>query len=336
MNKKFDLTWGESVAVRHAFVEQTHGIPIHFGLKELDEMDYTPFNGDAKLIQETEKVILRQTGMTYKHIFLTNGASGGCTIALRAYAHMGVYAAVTNPAPYFPLYPGMAYAAGLRHVTTEADFKVGAGWQRVFLLDSPHNPTGKHQGMPAWALGSHVIWDAVYHNSAYAHILPGAPPHDVVVGSFSKLTGLNGLRLGWIATNDDRVADQIGKLIAPEYCGLSKPSKMILGTLLDQFNNDPEYHWGAFEKGARYRLDLNRGEWAKLEKFFDGTVVPAVGMFYYAGLDNSAKALFDKAGVLYQAGSKCGTDDGFGRFNIGQDPKVVLGAVKSVLKADKI
>lgn len=336
--KKFDLTWGDSVAVRQAFIEQTHGIPIQFGLKELSEMDYTPFYGDAKLIEETAKVILRQTGQTYKHIFLTNGASGGCTIALRAYQAIGgLYGAVTNPAPYFPLYPAMIRAAGIaRHHTTEEEYKSGRGWKHVVLLDSPNNPAGRHVGVPEFAKLSPVIWDTVYHTWSYCHILPEAPKHDVAVGSFSKLTGLNGLRLGWIATNNDYVAPIIGELIAPEYCGLSKPSKMILLSMLDQFNNDPEYHWGAFEHASRYALDLNREQWAKLEKFFDGTLVPVNGMFYYAGMDDSAKALFEKAGVHYQVGSKCGTTDDFGRFNIGQDPKVVLAAVKAVLKTDKI
>lgn len=333
--KKFDLTWGESVVVRHRFLEHTRGIPIEFGLKELSEMDYTPFNGDLKLIDETHKVILRQTGKRYKHVFLTNGASGGCTIALRAYNKLGFDTVATHVGPYFPLYPLMAQAADLRHIHFEEEMNT---WLRetVFLLDSPHNPTGKHQTIPGWAYECPVIWDAVYHNWAYCHILPEPPKHDVMVGSYSKLTGLNGLRLGWIATNDDLLADEIGKLIAPEYCGLSRPSKMILTTLLDQFNRDPEHYWTAFEHSSRYWLDLNRGTWSKLEKYFGNTPVPVNGMFYYAQLDAACKRLLDKAGVMYQVGSKCGTTDDFGRFNIGQDPHIINGAVKSILNEDKI
>ena len=332
---KHDLIWGDSVAVRQAFLEQTRGISIQFGLTELEAMDYTPFNGDAKLIEETAKVILRHTGLKYDHIFLTNGATGACTIALRAYARSGSYVAViTNPAPYFPLYPGMAHAAGLKHVTERE--KMERAWKSVILLDTPANPSGSIAEAPLWASGCPVIWDAVYHNPAYCSILVPPPEHEVMVGSFSKLTGLNGLRLGWIATNHPFLAERIGKLIAPEYCGLSKPSKMILTTLLDQFNNDPDYFWGAFEQAARYKLDCNRTEWAKLEKYFNGYSVSPNGMFHYAYLDNAAKALLAEANVLYQAGSKCGTDDSFGRFNIGQDPKVILSAVRAILKADKI
>jgi aspartate/methionine/tyrosine aminotransferase len=332
--KTYNLVWGESVVVRNRFLESTRGIPIKFGLKELSEMDYTPFNGDVRLISETAKVIKTHTGLSYKHIFLTNGASGGCTIALRAYAQLGKKDCIVNPPPFFPLYPSMAKAAGLNLVTQDC---TGYGYKHsVVLLDSPANPSGNIIGSPSWAFDAPVVWDAVYHNAAYARILTNPPPHTVMVGSFSKLTGLNGLRLGWIATNDDVLADKIGMLIAPEYCGLSKPSKMILLTLLDQFNSDPEYFWREFECNARYWLDLNCEEWSKVEKYFGDTPGPINGMFYYAPVDAACARLLQKANVLYLSGSKCGTTDDFGRFNIGQDTSVIKNAVKSILKKDQI
>lgn len=329
----WDLCWGDSVAVRQAFLEQTKRVPIQFGLKELAQMDYTPFIGDAKLIEETAKVIMRQTGQKYDHIFLTNGASGGCTIALRSYAQAGHVNMITNPPPYFPLYPAMAQAAGLKHITEES--KMERGWKHVVLLDTPANPSGKNVFAPSWTFNIPVIWDAVYYSLAYCGVISPAPTHEVMVGSFSKLTGLNGLRLGWIATNHPFVAERITKLIAAEYCGLSKPSVMILQSLLTEFNNDPDL-WAEFEKAAKFKLDNNRSEWAKLEKYLGGQEVSPNGMFHYAPIDESAKRLFEKAGVLYQVGSRCGTDDGFARFNIGQDPQVILGAVKSILQNDKI
>lgn len=331
--KKFDLTWGESVAVRHAFLEQTRGRSVQFTQQDLREMDYTPFNGDARLIEQTNSVIYRQVGANYKHIFLTNGASGACTLALRAYQHKGCSVMGTNPPPFFPLYPAMARAAGIYDITHDGAHT--SCLKRVFLLDSPSNPSGQATDSPAWALGDPVIWDAVYHNAVYCSVLGPSPAHTVHIGSYSKLTGINGLRLGWLATNDDLLAAKIAELIAPEYCGLSKPSKIILQRLLDEvppLSND----WFAFERAARYRLDFNRTEWSKLEKYFQGQPVPVNGMFYYAEMDNACKRLMEKAGVLWQVGSKCGTSDDFGRFNIGQDPKVISAAVKSVLKADKI
>jgi aspartate/methionine/tyrosine aminotransferase len=329
---KFDLTWGESVAVRQAFLKNITLPNIHFTHESLLAMDYTPFNGDDKLIASTKAVILRQTGETYKHVFLTNGASGGCTIALRAYASLGARYGMTNPAPYFPLYPGMMKAAGLHHT---ADPKITNAWdQRVFLLDTPGNPTGQHMDVPTfYSKLDDVIWDAVYHNNVYCALKVPSPKHNIAVGSYSKLTGLNGIRLGWIATNDDVLAEEIATLIAPEYCGLSKPSKMIMAQLLEDINLSDS--WGKFENDARDALDYNRGMWSMLEKYFEGTPVPVNGMFYYAKMDKACKELFEKAEILWQSGTKCGHSDDFGRFNIGQDPVVIREAVKAVLKADK-
>lgn len=337
MNKKIiaDLTWGEAVVIRQAFLEQVKDLPISFGSEELQSMDYTPFSGDERLIEETKKVIKRLTGSTYKHIFITNGAAGGCTIALRAYSRSGrCVGAITNPPPFFSLYPSMIHSAGLRHVTSQKNYE--GEWRYVVLLDSPSNPSGEIPSVPSWAITEDIIWDAPYHSPAYMSLTLPPPPHDVMVGSYSKLTGLNGLRLGWIATDDDHLAGIVEKLVGAEYCGLSRPSLVILLNILDEFNKDFDHCWGTFERSAKAKLDLNRGEWSKLEKYFHGTTVPINGMFYYAHIDQACKKLLDKAGVLYQVGSKCGTSDDFGRFNIGQDPKLVMAAVKAVLKADKI
>lgn len=327
---KFNLTWGESVAVRQEFLKYIDGT-VHFGNKELLEMDYTSFNGNEALLEHTRKIIKRQTGLDYKHVFLTNGASGGVTIALRAYASLGVSCLGTNPPPFFPLYPAMMRAAGIHDLTHDGKWTMNL--DRVFLLDSPANPSGQFMGVPAWAGGDPVIWDAVYYNQAYCSVMLPPPNHDIMVGSYSKLTGINGLRLGWIATNNPCMAEVIGNLIAPEYCGLSKPSKMILKQLLDQYD---DHCWLGFEIGARYKLDGNRQEWAKLERFFGGQGTPVNGMFFYGPMDSAAKKLFERAGVEYKLGSECGHVEDFGRFNIGQDPMTVSGAVKAVLKADKI
>lgn len=325
--RKFDLTWGESVVVRQRFLEQADDANVKFSYRDLASMDYTPFNGDQELINETAKVIFRQTGQTYKHVFLTNGASGGCAIALRAFLRLDVKEGFTYPGPFFALYPAMMRAAGLKHSTYEPETDSNS----VFLLDSPSNPLGLHLEAPNEA--KYVIWDAVYHNRVYSKLAIDGPRHDVVVGSYSKLTGINGIRLGWIATNDDILALIIQDLLAPEYCGLSKPSMEIMLQLLQQYD---DYTWTMFEQQANYSLDCNREQWAKLEKYFGGTPVPVNGMFYYGQMDEAAKKLFEKAGIGWQSGLKCGDSDDFGRFNLGQDALLIKEAVKSVLKIDKI
>lgn len=322
---KYDLTWGESVCVRQAFVDNVHG-PIFFNPQHLMDFGYPKHEGDARLIELTHKVIERQTGQTYKHVFLTNGATGAVTISMRAFAKHGYEQVYTSKPPYFSLYPTMISAAGLSHVTDDP----GIFSPAIHLVDSPSNPMGTVGFIKAAKTQRPTIWDAVYHNKVYTNGKLGTIEHDLVCGSYSKLTGLNGIRVGWIGTNDDFMATTLYDLITSEYCGLSHASTEIL------LNTLPHLDWDNFELQARFRLDLNRTEWSKLTKYFGGTQVSPNGMFYYTEIDEAAKKLMAKAGVLFQSGAKMGSSDDFARFNLGQDNYLVTDAVKAVLKADRI
>lgn len=327
--KRYDLSWGHAVCVRSAFLDHITGRPIVFGLKELENMNYPPHEGDEKLIEITRKVIERQVGPTFKHIILTNGATGGVTLALRAYAKKGYSVAFTRSPPYFPIYPSMIESAGLIH-KIEADIR-SEGENPVALIDSPTNPEGivvenGNLGMP-------LIWDAVYHSRVYTYSNYKPLGCNVIVGSYSKLLGLNGLRTGWVATNDELLYLRLKELVTAEYCGLSSASTDILLNLLSQFKD--HRWWDHFEWAAKYNLDYNRGEWRKLEKYFNGYTVSPIGMFHYAHLDRSAKKLISKSNIIWTSGSSLGTDDNFGRFNLGQDCRLVRDAVKEVLKNDK-
>jgi aspartate/methionine/tyrosine aminotransferase len=326
--KKFDLTWGESVCVRTAFLETLGGAPVIFGYDQFEQFGYPKHEGHPELIELTKKVIKRQTGRTYKHVLLTNGATGAATITLRTLKQRGHNTCFTRTAPYFSIYPSMIKAAGFeRHVTEGHD--IFPGDKCIGLIDSPTNPQGIF--VSGRVFTDPVIWDAVYHNKVYTserrHEIPG---HDIVVGSYSKLLGINGIRVGWIAFNDDSLYNDLYKNVTAEYCGLSHASTHILLTVLKEF------YWEQFEQNARYQLDFNRGEWSKLEKYFGDHPVSKVGMFYYAYMDKACKKLMEKSGVLWMPGTTLGADDDFGRINLGQDNRLILNAVKEVLKIDKI
>lgn len=326
---KIDLGWGNSVAVREAFIKTYNREPLIIGPNELAKFDYPAHEGDQALISITADVIKRILGLSYRHIFITSGATGGCMIAMRAYAQMGFTMCLTREAPYYIRYPKMIEAAGLKHITNKKD-----GWEdnlEVHLVDMPSNPLGLMTDIYPDYHESPVILDAVYLNQVYMDpIKVQHIPHDVLVGSYSKLLGINGIRLGWVATNDDLLASRMKELITSEYCGLSTASQDILKSTL------PNFDWDLFFPYARFKIDLNRENFAKLEKYFGGTPIPTVGMFYYAPTDKKIKEILARAGVTYTQGSAMGTTDDFGRFNIGQDNKLVDDAVKAILKADRI
>lgn len=328
LNKKFDLSWGNSVSVRQAFLETISGGAASFGYKELEAMNYPAHEGDEELLELTKEVIFRQTGQKYDYVLLTNGATGGVTIALRAFHQQGYDVCHIEEPPFFPLYPTMVYASGFKSYSygllKEDTHKV------VRLIDSPSNPMGDIKiGVWRTDLETKIIWDAVYHNNVYTSIRIEPLDHDVAVGSYSKLTGLNGIRIGWIATNDGLLYHRLRDLVTAEYAGLDVPSMQILLKYLKDF------YWDSFEMNAQYKLNWNREQWSKLEKYFGDQPMSPHGMFYYAPMDKACKKLLEKSGVTWMPGSSCGTNDGYGRFNIGQDNKTIMRAVKEILKNDK-
>lgn len=324
---KYDLTFGESVAVRQRFLEVADKKPLVLDEAFLTNLGYASPDLDQKLLDITKKVISRQFGISYKHVMLSHGAAGGVVLALRALKERGHKTAYTAPPPYFSYYPLMIKAAGLRHFAGNLDINLVVN--PVHLVDSPSNPMGRIASPTRLSLGVPVVWDAPYHNNVYTDGKNTTIQHEVLVGSFSKLTGVNGLRLGWIATNDPLLFDRMSLLATAEYCGLSALNKHLLVTLLTGLD------WEKFETLSRASLNANREEWSKLERFFDGPVSPN-GMFYYSFLDAACKRLLTKSGIEWLPGTNCGTDDDYGRFNLGQDVKLIKNAVKDVLKNDRI
>lgn len=325
---KFDLGVGNSICVRKAFYDASDDegyIQSIIDVRDLLNYDYPNHDGDPRLLEITKSVIKRQTDQEYRHVFLTNGATGGVVIALRAYHQMGLISCCTRNAPYYVRYPSMIKASGLERIDSGYSFLKN---ETIILLDLPSNPLGLTDTIGE--VGIPLIIDGAYLNRVYAPIFYGLPRHDVMVGSYSKLLGINGIRVGWVATNDDLLAERLRDLIGAEYCGLSQASTDILLYALEGFD------WDKFEVSAKAKLDYNRTEWTKLERFFCGTPVSNVGMFYYGPMDSKAQQIFEKAGVIWTKGSALGTDDGFARFNLGQDNELIQKAVKAILKADRI
>lgn len=325
-----NLGWGEAVCIRKAFLE-TSNKQILFDIKTLENLGYADHFGDPALVALTRKVIKRQIGKEYDHILITNGATGGVTIALRSFSGW-LPSCITRDPPYFRLFPDMIRAAGMFQVHENSDTYKEHYKSSVYLVDSLTNPFGTFSEKKYNYVCSPIVWDATYYGNVYAPGNHPQPDHDILVGSYSKLTGLNGVRLGWIATNDSLRYERMKRLVDGEYCSLSAASIKIVMDTAGQFT---ERDWSLFEKKAQNKLDDNRTEFSKLEKFFGGTPVPKYGMFYYAEMDSTCKKLFEKSGIVWSPGSDLGTNDDFGRFNIGQDVKSVKEAVSTVLKNDK-
>lgn len=324
MTAKYDLGFGNSVCVRKAFLQNYRGNMIVFTGDMLQAMDYPDRDGDPELIELTKTVLKRQTGDDYKYVVPTNGATGGVTIALRAMKQKGYDRCHTRNAPWYLRYPSMIKAAGMVHVDENAPIDQDS----VHLIDLPSNPLNQMARPNVYA--NELILDGVYLNKVYTDGYWRTPRHDAMIGSYSKLLGLNGIRLGWVATNNEQLYLRMKELAIGEYCGLSVPSAEIVKRML--FN----YDWQWFEARARTYLNYNREEWSKLERYFGDKSVDDKGMFYYGPTDKQCAQLLAKAGVGWTRGSALGTNDSFGRFNLGQDCDLVKKAVADILGADSI
>lgn len=329
----FNMAWGNSICIRQAFVEAMNPIVVLFNINDFRDMGYTEHNGDPELIEATRAVLERQTGIRYEHIVLTNGATGGIVVALTALRNntsIGdcVY---TSPAPFFRMYPDIIKNAGLDHLQTEHFSKHESG---IVLLDNPSNPKGTlyHGDHGISKYGRHIlIFDSVYFTKSFiGKHMPAPPIHDINVGSYSKMTGLNGVRVGFCATNNPLIYERLKQAVGSHYCGLSHAQNTITKQLIKNVD------WDLFENLAQKKLDDNRTEWSKLEKYFDDTPVYPIGMFFWSTADKACKDLLDSARVTYFPGSKLHATDDFIRINLGQDCQLVKDAVKAVLAEDKI
>jgi aspartate/methionine/tyrosine aminotransferase len=196
----------------------------------------------------------------------------------------------------------------------------------VGLVDSPTNPAGD---LVLYSdIKNNIIWDSVYHNPVYINTLPVIPDHRVNCGSYSKVFGLTGLRVGWIATHSDKDYEAFLAENTYENCTISVPSQELL---LDIYDN---IDLNNFMKSAKYRVNNNREMWDRVKPLFDNQEIPANGMFYSAWADPIARKLLDKLGFIYVEMDAEGKDK-FLRFNLAQTNDITNKAIKYMIKETK-
>jgi aspartate/methionine/tyrosine aminotransferase len=78
----------------------------------IKELIYGPYEGSAKLIEQTRQVIKETTGNSYDHVLIVNGASSGLNLLLRKFKKDG--GAIVRTSQYgYPSYEDMIKRAGM-------------------------------------------------------------------------------------------------------------------------------------------------------------------------------------------------------------------------------
>ena len=198
-------------------------------IKALNEgfTKYTPSSGIPELRQAIADKFKRDNGLTYKpsQIIVSNGGKHSCYNVILATCEEGDE--VIIPSPYWLSYPEMVKLAGATPVilttTDQTEFKVTpeqlraaiTSRTRLFILNSPSNPTGSvYTPDEIKALGDicvekgvlimsdeiyeHLLYDGAVHKSV-ASFSPAHYDHTIIVHGFAKAWSMTGWRLGFLA-----------------------------------------------------------------------------------------------------------------------------------------
>jgi aspartate aminotransferase len=167
-------------------------------------------------------------GLTPDLIIMTSGAAGALNGILRALMNPGEEILV--PAPYFVGYNQYAFVAGADlspvaslpdfHLDLDAIEKAVTDRTRVFLINSPNNPTGVvynreelaelgrvlDRASKKFAKRIYLVSDEPYRKIAYDVEVPSmfdVYAHTIVLTSYSKELSLAGERIGYLAIHPE-------------------------------------------------------------------------------------------------------------------------------------
>src|SRR5215472_4645391 len=188
---------------------------------------YTPAAGIPELRQAIADKHNRENGLTYKpvQVIVSCGGKHSCFNVILATCQEGDE--VIIPAPYWLSYPEMVKLASAKPVilqtSDKTEFKVTPDQlrsaitprTRLFILNSPSNPTGSvYTPEEIKALGDicvekgvlimsdeiyeHLLYDGARHKSV-ASFSPAHQEHTIVVHGFAKAWSMTGWRLGFLA-----------------------------------------------------------------------------------------------------------------------------------------
>jgi aspartate aminotransferase len=188
---------------------------------------YTPSAGIPELREAIAAKFRRENGLAYQpsQIIVSNGGKHSCYNVILATCQEGDE--VVIPSPYWLSYPEMVKLAGATPVilpTTDAtEFKVTPAQlraaltprTRLFILNSPSNPTGtvytpdevKALGDVCVEKGVLIMSDEIYEHLTYdgavvrsvASFSPAHQAHTIIVHGFAKAWSMTGWRLGFLA-----------------------------------------------------------------------------------------------------------------------------------------
>jgi len=300
---------------------------------------YTAAAGTPELRQAIADKFQRENGLDYQasQIIVSCGGKHSCYNVMMAVCQPGNE--VIIPAPYWLSYPEMAKLAGAKPVVLETsdatEFKVTPDQlraaindnTRLFILNSPSNPTGSvYSPDEIKALGDvcvekgvlilsdeiyeHLVYDGVEHRSV-ATFSDEHKAHTIIAHGFAKAWSMTGWRLGFIAA-----PQPIAKAVAAiQSHSTSNPTSFAQVGGVAALNNPMDHLAGWLEEFARRRAYVT----GRLAEISGISCCNAKGAFYLfpnisgTGLKSTefCSQLLETQNVAAVPGVAFGADDYF-------------------------
>jgi aspartate aminotransferase len=261
---------------------------------------YTPSSGIPELRQAIADKFKRENGLNYKpsQIIVSSGGKHSCYNVIIATCEEGDE--VIIPAPYWLSYPEMVKLAGATPVilptSDRTEFKVTPEQlrsaitprTRLFILNSPSNPTGSvytpdeirvlgdicvEKGVLIMSdeIYEHLLYDGAVHKSV-ASFSQAHCDHTIVVHGFAKAWSMTGWRLGFLAA-----PEPIAKAIdAVQSHSTSNPTSFAQKGAVAALTGPQEHLAGWLGEYTRRRSYA----WQKLNSIPGISCVNSKGAFY--------------------------------------------------------
>lgn len=266
------------------------------------------------------------------HIVVACGAKQALAASMSALRTARNKHYVHHEAPYWPSYPTIAKQAGLgfvsKGVAIESD---------LTCVTSPNNPNGS-----VMYDGSCDIWDAVYAHPPYGYASEQFPDALIEVRSAAKMFGLSGIRVGWLVTKDEELAQLAAQYVEAATSGVSVPAQLYLARSIDHYRErvDIKRHWDAAWRKIQLNGKIFMENLGRYCETISGVPTGNPGMFAWFRIKPMLQPYFAQAledcRVRLVTGEACGMQEpGWYRMSMGHRPWYTAEALVKLASAMK-
>ncbi|XP_010551598.1 PREDICTED: L-tryptophan--pyruvate aminotransferase 1-like [Tarenaya hassleriana] len=276
-----------------------------------------------------------------RYIVVGNGSTQLCQAAIHSLAslHSSHPVSVVAASPFYSTYSEETSYQRSEIYRWEGDaMSFDKEGPYIELVTSPNNPDGTIREQVVKKPDGNAIYDFAYYWPHYTPITH-SPDHDVMLFTFSKITGHAGSRIGWAIVKDKEVAKKMVYYLLLNSIGVSKESQIraakILNVMKETCQSETE---SVFEFGR----DKLKKRWEMLREVVDQTHIFSLPSYpeafcnffqkpiqTYPGFawlgwneESDLASLFRNQKVLTRPGSMCGSDNKYVRVSLFSDDAV--------------